>query len=63
MKYRVKITAQALRDVETQLRWFQEQQALPAAGRWYSQLMSRIETLEEQPGRCRLAAEADDLKF
>jgi plasmid stabilization system protein ParE len=59
--YQVEITANALRDVDGILHWFQNQQALAAAGRWYSQLMSRINTLERHRERCRLAAEADEL--
>ncbi len=61
MKYHVHITAKALRDVESVLRWFQDQHASATAGRWHSQLMTRIDTLERQPARCRLAAEADEL--
>jgi plasmid stabilization system protein ParE len=55
------LAACALHDVDGVLRWFQEQRALSAAGRWHSQLMKRIDTLERQPGRCRLAAEAEEL--
>jgi plasmid stabilization system protein ParE len=63
VKYHVQITAKALRDVEGVLLWFHDQHASASAGRWHSQLMARIDTLERQPGRCRLAAEADELGF
>jgi plasmid stabilization system protein ParE len=63
VKYQVQITAKALRDVVGVLHWFHDQHALVAAARWYSQLMTRIDTLERQPRRCRLAAEANELGF
>jgi plasmid stabilization system protein ParE len=60
-KHQVQITAKALRDVDGVLHWFRDQHALAAAARWYSQLMARIDTLERQPARCRLAVEANEL--
>ena len=55
VKHQVQITAKALRDVDGALHWFYDQHALAAAGRWYTQLMARIDTLERRPGRCGLA--------
>ena len=61
MKYQVQLTAKAERDVDQVLRWFRQQQATAAGGRWLAQLLTRLEVLERAPQRCRLADEADDL--
>jgi plasmid stabilization system protein ParE len=61
VKYCVKLTAKAEADVDSVLCWFQEQQAMVAGGRWLGNLLTRIDTLEKHPGRCRLAPEADEL--
>lgn len=61
MTYHVELTAKAEWDVESVLRWFHEQRATTAGGRWLKQLMARIATLERHPERCRLADEADEL--
>lgn len=61
MKFQVRLSARAERDVDGVLRWFREQRATAAGGRWLAKLMSRIDTLEKQPDRCRLADEAPDV--
>lgn len=61
MPYQVKLTAKAEWDVDGILRWFHDQRATAAGGRWLGLLMARIDTLEKHPERCRLAAEADEL--
>jgi plasmid stabilization system protein ParE len=61
VKYHVELTAKAEWDVDGVLRWFHEQKATAAGGRWLGNIMARIDTLENQPRRCRLADEADDL--
>jgi plasmid stabilization system protein ParE len=53
--------ARAERDVEGILQWFCDQSATAAAKRWFDQLMARIDTLELNPGRCPVAAEAEEL--
>jgi plasmid stabilization system protein ParE len=61
VKYRVRLTAKAEADVDGVLRWFQEQQATVAGGRWFSRLMAKIDTLETHPERCGIADESEDL--
>ena len=60
MKYQVRISQRAERDVDQTLRWFLDQRATGAAARWHARLLSRIDTLETRPQRCRLAEEAKD---
>ncbi len=59
MKYEVRLTSKAQRDIDKILSWFSEQDATTAGGRWVTQLLAKIDTLEAQPQRCPIAAEAD----
>lgn len=61
VRYQVRLSSRAEYDVGQVLRWFQKQQAQTAGGRWYGQLLARIETLETRPERCRLADEAEEI--
>ena len=61
MACRVVLTDRAEADVEAVLKWFRDQQATEAAGRWYAQLLAKLETLETHPGRCSIAAESEEL--
>ena len=61
MSYRVVLTHKAEADVESVLKWFHNQQAAEAGGRWLTSLLAKLDTLESLPERCRLAAEAADL--
>lgn len=61
MQYRVLLTDKAESDVESVLEWFSDQQATDAGGRWFAQLMARLNTLELHPEGCSLAAESKDL--
>ena len=61
MKYRVRLTAKAEADVDGVLRWFHEQQAAVAGGRWFARLMAKIDMLETHPERCGIADESNDL--
>jgi plasmid stabilization system protein ParE len=61
MAYRVVLTDKAEADVESALKWFHDQRATDAGGRWYAQLMARLDTLEKHPERCSLAAESEDV--
>ena len=61
MKYRVRLAAKAEADVDGVLRWFHEQQATIAGGRWFARLMAKIDTLESHPDRCAVAVESEDL--
>ena len=61
MAYRVVLTDKAEADVESVLKWFHDQRATEAGGRWYAQLVARLDTLESHPERCALAAESEDV--
>ena len=61
MQYRVMLTDKAEADVESVLKWFSDQRATDAGGRWFAQLMTRLDTLEQHPQRCSLAAESEEL--
>lgn len=61
MSYRVVLTDKAEADVETVLKWFHDHQATEAGGRWFAQLMSKLDTLETRPDRCSVAGESDDI--
>ena len=63
MKYQVRLTAKAERDVEEVLRRFADQQAAAAAARWFARLMNRIDTLAIRPERRPLAVEAAELEL
>jgi plasmid stabilization system protein ParE len=60
MAYRVRIAARAEADVEKALGWMLRRSAA-AAGRWHAGLLAAVDSLEEQPERCGLAPEAEDL--
>ncbi len=61
MKYRVRLAAKAEADVDRVLRWFHEQQAAIAGGRWFARFMGTIDTLETHPERCGVADESEEL--
>lgn len=61
MKYVVRLSARAEEDVADVLKWFRKQKATAAGGRWFRRLMSTIDTLERNPQRCSLAAEAEEV--
>lgn len=59
MAYRVVLTDRAEADVESILKWFCDQRATDAGGRWYMQLIAKLDTLENHPQRCALATESE----
>lgn len=61
MTFRVLLTDKADADVDSILRWFHDQRATEAGRRWFAQLMDRLDTLEQHPDRCPLAAESEDV--
>lgn len=61
VKYQTRLTARAERDVEQILGWFQKQQALVAGARWYHQLLTKVATLEQNPQRCSIAEESEEV--
>jgi plasmid stabilization system protein ParE len=58
MPFAVRITDQALAEVEDILEWMQERSPA-AAARWYADLMTKVRTLENNPKRCGLSPEGD----
>ena len=61
MQYRVMLTDKAETDVESVLKWVSDQRATDAGGRWFVQLMARLDSLEQHPNRCSLASESNEL--
>ena len=61
MRFQVKLTAHAERDVEATLQWFDAQSATATGARWLTRLMQCIDRLETNPTRCGLAPEASSL--
>lgn len=61
MAFRVVLADRAEADVEAVLKWFSDQRATEAGGRWFTQLMARLDTLEQYPTRCALAPESEEL--
>jgi plasmid stabilization system protein ParE len=61
MGFRVVLTDRAEADVESVLKWFSDQRAMVAGGRWYAQLLAKLDTLENHPERCSLAAESEQV--
>jgi len=59
--YRVLLTDKAEADVAAVLQWFRDQRATEAGGRWFAQLMSRLDTLEPRPERCPVMPESVDV--
>ena len=60
MRYQVRLTFKAERDIENVLRWFAEEHSSAAGAQWLSSLMARLNTLESDPARLPLAEESDD---
>ncbi len=58
MAFVVRITEQALAEVESVLNWLQERSPA-AAARWYGGVMAAVRTLENHPARCALATEGE----
>jgi plasmid stabilization system protein ParE len=58
MAYRFEFTARAMSDADEAYHWLKEKPPERAA-RWYEGLFEQIETLNEHPRRCPLAAESD----
>jgi plasmid stabilization system protein ParE len=61
-KYQVRLTDLAEQDVDSVLRWLGEKASAAVAGKWFTELMVAIDTLESMPERCALEAEAPDLE-
>lgn len=60
MKYRIEISPQAIADIESAVEFIRSQTP-EAAGRWYSKLIERVESLSSNPQRCPNSPEADFL--
>jgi len=57
VKYRVLIQPPAVADLDEAFEWIAGRSP-KAAGRWYSQVLHAIHTLEKSPERCALAPES-----
>lgn len=58
MTYSVEISDKALAEIDEALGWYAER-SMAAAVRWYVNLKKAIRSLQENPGRCELAPEAE----
>jgi plasmid stabilization system protein ParE len=60
MAYRVDISLSALQDAEDAYKWI-KRRAPGQAGGWYEGLLKAIDALEQNPARCAISAESDDV--
>ena len=58
MPYTVRLTLQALAEVDTAFHWLNDRSP-EAAARWYDRLMQTIQSLEKNPERYAFAPEAE----
>jgi len=63
MAFRVRLTAQADRDLDAILEWLQSQNAGEAGLRWFRGLRLSLDGLTDSPGRCALAPEDSEFPF
>jgi plasmid stabilization system protein ParE len=61
VKYQVRLSDKAYRDIEQILAWFFDQRAMSAGRRWERDFRSRIRKLSRNPHRCPLAPESESL--
>lgn len=61
VRYQIRLTRQAERDLESVLRWFADQRAMAAGNKWVSGLMAKLATLETNPNRCPIIDESADV--
>lgn len=61
VRYQIRLTRQAERDLASVLRWFAEQRAMAAGNKWVSALMAKLVTLERNPDRCPIIDESTDV--
>lgn len=63
MAFRVEITPPAKRDSNAILEWLLSQQAGELSLRWFERLQEALASLENLPGRCKLAPENASVPF
>jgi plasmid stabilization system protein ParE len=59
MKFRIELAATARADIHAQARWLRENVSPAAATKWLDGLYKAIDTLQNRPLRCPVAAESD----
>ncbi len=63
MRFRVETTARAKQDLDDILIWLLARQAGDAGLRWFQGLRDAVASLNQSPGRCRLAPEDEVFPF
>jgi len=61
MDFRVSLTEEADRELESILFWLKAEQAGDSGLRWFRRLTQSLASLSELPGRCPIAPESADL--
>ena len=61
MPYQIEWSTKAELDVDRTLLWFDEQRASAAAAHWLKGLREKVRSLQNNPERCPMAAEAEDV--
>ena len=59
MKYQIELADTAKADIRDTAQWLRDQVSAAAADKWLAGLHKSIQTLEQMPLRCPLAAEND----
>jgi plasmid stabilization system protein ParE len=59
MKYRIELAATAKADIRSQAQWLRENRSPAFADKWLDGLYKTIDTLQDRPLRCPVAAESD----
>lgn len=61
MRFHVRLTVKAQRDVDAVLASFADRRESSAGKRWFRRLLKIIRSLEDHPERCAIAVESADL--
>ena len=61
MPYQIEWSTKAELDVDRVLLWFQGQRASDAAAHWLKGLREQVRSLQNNPERCPMASEAEDV--
>jgi plasmid stabilization system protein ParE len=61
MAFRIEVEPQAFEDLDAIAEHIKNQSSFEAAERWFRGVMRSIQSLEQMPGRCPVAAESEDL--
>src|SRR5882724_2781257 len=63
MAFSIQITSLALTDIDDAVDFYEREASKAVASKWLDGLVDEVETLQDNPHRCALAPENDDLDF